>query len=114
MGKLLIEMIDGGIVNIEQDNWNSHGCETCDFGSSYVNELTVYLTKHKIITRIDKMYDYLLSDGDLFKIFIGGLDEIKEMTEEEFIKWLELKIKELGNSADVEYDHVKIEFNKED
>ena len=35
--KLLLQFVDGGIVDIKQDNWSSPGCKTCDYGSSYVN-----------------------------------------------------------------------------
>jgi len=102
---LLLQIADGGIVNIEQDNWSSGGCETCDYGSSYVNELTVYLTKYKITTKVNQMYEYLLSDGDLFKIFLRNIEEIKTMTEIEFIKWFESQIKSYAddNEAGVEY-----------
>ena len=103
--KLLLQFVDGGILDIKQDNWSSPGCETCDYGSSYVNELSVYLTKYKITAEVDQMYNYLLSDGDLFKIFLRNIEEIKTMTEMEFIKWFESQIKSYtdDNGAGVEY-----------
>jgi len=103
--KLLLQFVDGGIVDIKQDNWSSPGCKTCDYGSSYVNELSVYLTKYKITAEVDQMYNYLLSDGDLFKIFLRNIEEIKAMTEMEFIKWFELQIKSYAedNGAGVKY-----------
>lgn len=115
MEKLLVELADGGIVNIEQDNWSTPGCETCDYGSSYVNELVVYLTKYKITTEVNQMYEYLLSDGDLFKIFLRNIEEIKTMTEMEFINWFELQIKSYtdDNEAGVEYKYSNIKMEGE-
>lgn len=105
MTKLLIPMVNGGLEDISEGNWSRPGCETCDYGSKYVNELTVYLTKYKIEVNISQMYNYLLSEGDLFKIFIGNIDDIKTKTEEEFIKWFENEIKEYARCVD------DIEFN---
>jgi len=108
--KLLLTLSDGGVVNIEQDNWSSPGCETCDYGSSYVNELSVYLTKYKITAEVNQMYEYLLSDGDLFKIFLRNIEDIKNMTEIEFINWFELQVKKYvdDNGAEFEYKYIEL------
>jgi len=108
--ELLLQFVDGGIVDIKQDNWSYPGCETCDYGSSYVNELSVYLTKYKIVVEVNQMYNYLLSDGDLFKIFLRNIEKIKAMSEMQFINWFELQIKSYAedNGAGIEYRYTEV------
>ena len=53
---MLIKMIDGGLVNYADDCWHMGGCPTCDYGSEYVNEIDITLTKYKIHVRTNQMY----------------------------------------------------------
>lgn len=38
-----MKLVDGGIVNIDYDKEAFKGCPTCDYGSSYITDLTVTL-----------------------------------------------------------------------
>lgn len=85
----LLELKDGGIVSFDQDNWcQSSGCETCGYGSSYISELTISMTKHKIYIESDEMYEYGLSDGIVMKVILNNVNKIQEMTEMEFANWV--------------------------
>lgn len=86
--EVILKMIDGGIVNIVSDRDYSEGCETCDYGSSYVNEFDVELTKFNIHLEAEQMYEYPLSEGDMMKVILRNAVEISNMTEEDFAVWL--------------------------
>lgn len=94
---MIMKLKDGGITDIQQDNWcESSGCETCNYGSSYITELNVYLTKMSLIIENDSMYEYGLSDGILMRIMLSSANEIQDMTEKDFCDWLVSKITEEG------------------
>lgn len=42
---MLVELTDGGILDISSDTWSYNGCETCDYGSEYVNEYIIKMSK---------------------------------------------------------------------
>lgn len=83
--KMILELTDGGIVNIETDNDYIEGCPTCDYGSEYINDIVITTTKFKAMFKISQMYDYVYSD--LLKTILGNIDEIKNMRELSFIMW---------------------------
>lgn len=91
---MLLELADGGIREIESDSEAWGGCETCDYGSSYVNEYTIHLTSGKVKIKVDKMYNYALSDGHMMKVILPNVEEIKKLTEQEFVAWIESQTKE--------------------
>lgn len=84
----LIDLVNGGIKEISTDSWHMDGCETCDYGSNYVSEFTVELTQGTLNIEYEKMYEYALSEDTLMKLFLINVNEIKAMTEKEFIEWL--------------------------
>jgi hypothetical protein len=85
---MLIELLDGGIKDIYTDTESYNGCETCDYGSEYINEFTIYLTKGNIQFKVNQMYDYAVSEDYMMKLFLQNIDEIKQMTELNFFEWL--------------------------
>ena len=87
MTKILFPMLDGGIVNYWDDTYYIPGCETCDYGSEYINDITITLTKYKIHALINEMYDYALSESDVMKLLLPAYEEIKGMTEKQFTAW---------------------------
>ena len=103
----LIKMVDGAIMNITQDDDFYPGCETCDYGSSYINEVNIFLTKYKVHVNVSQMYNYTFSDGDMMKLFIGNLDEIKQMTEEQFTRWFMVKMEEYDTNLKYEVKEIK-------
>lgn len=97
MGRELIKLKDGYIENIYTDR--DLGYEIDDYGCEYINIFTVYLYTKKIEISISHVYDYLLSEDYLMKLFTKNLDKIQNQKEEEFIDWLKNIIQ---NSADIE------------
>ena len=92
---MLIKMIDGGIVNYEDDCFHYDGCPTCNYGSEYINEIDITLTHYKIHVKTNQMYDYVLSQGQMMKLFLSEYNTIQQMTEKEFTEWFKTKLCEI-------------------
>ena len=92
---MLIKMIDGGMINYSDDQSYTNGCPTCDYGSKYVNEIRIDLTKYKIFVKLNQMYDFVLSEGEMIKLFLSNYNEIQGLTEKEFISWIKQKLYEI-------------------
>lgn len=90
--KILMPMLDGGIVDYWDDEDYNPGCETCDYGSEYINDINVTLTKYKIHAVVNKEYEYALSSGDMMKMLLPAYDEIYNMTEYEFSTWFKCSL----------------------
>lgn len=104
---MLIELIDGGIKKILDDSWAEGGCETCDYGSSYVNEYIFKMINGSFKVEADQMYEHALSDGDMMKIMLQNIDEIKTLTEDGFTIWLKEKVLEIVDEDEVEFEYKK-------
>ena len=104
---MLIEMKNGGLIDIREDNEQYSGCETCDYGSSYINEIDFFLVGGKLRVKSTNMYEYALSDGQVLKTILPNVDKIKEMTEEEFVGWLEEEFKKVVSSDSLEFNFIK-------
>lgn len=89
---MLIKMIDGGLVNYADDSYFYSGCPTCNYGSEYINEIDITLTRYKIHIKTNQMYEYVLSEGDMMKLFLSEYNTIQTMTEKEFTDWLKEQI----------------------
>ena len=91
---MLIKMIDGGLLNYEDDSSYISGCPTCDYGSEYINEIDITLTKYKIHVETNQMYSYALSEGQMMKVLLPNYNTIQAMTEKEFIDWFKQKLED--------------------
>ena len=110
MSEMLIKMVDGGLVNYTDDCYHYDGCPTCDYGSEYINEIDVTLTKYNIHVRTNQMYEYVLSEGQMIKLFLSEYNMIQTLTEKKFIDWFKEKLCEITNDEFEEtYSHRKIE-----
>ena len=78
----------------DDDSYHYSGCPTCDFGSEYINEITIKTTNYKINIEFNQMYSFAFTTADAIKIFAIG---IKEMTEKEFVDYIISTIKELDS-----------------
>lgn len=110
---MLLKLTDGGIENIKTDEEYYPGCPTCDFGSQYINDVEVILTKHIVRASFNKMYGYLLSSGDLMQILLPNADAIQKMTESEFIKWLRFAFTQKVDEV-YEYEYATLDFEVSD
>jgi hypothetical protein len=102
MNKILIKMIDGGLVDYDDDSYSFGGCPTCDYGSSYITEINMTLTKYKVHIKTNQMYEYVLSEGDMLKILLSNYEEITTMTEKEFTDWMKVKLLEIASEDELE------------
>lgn len=87
--KIIMPLKDGGIVDVKYDYSDNRGCETCDFGSSYIDDFTIEMTKIKIRIYLNTMYEHAISEGKLMRILLSS---DKNMDELEFADWLYEKI----------------------
>lgn len=92
---MLIKMLDGGILNYADDNYHYDGCPTCNFGSEYINEVDITLTHYAIHFKTNQMYEYVLSEGQMMKLFLSEYNTIQAMTESEFVDWFKVKLSEI-------------------
>lgn len=109
MEKLMIAMVDGGMVNYEDDSYSFAGCPTCDYGSQYITEIGVTLTHYKVNVKTNKMYEYVISEGDMMKLFLSEYNTIQSMTEKEFTDWFKEKLLEIADEDELEeYEVVEL------
>lgn len=101
----LIELKNGFVTNIVYDEDYSRGCETCDFGSSYINEVT-FIFDCGLRTRIDikNMYEYALNEGVLMKILLNNTSYFKDYYKKDFKKNMIELINENKNKWLDDYD----------
>lgn len=97
MSEMLIKMIDGGLVNYTDDSYHYNGCPTCDYGSKYINEIDVTLTKYKVHVKVNQMYEYALSEGHMIRLFLSEYNTIQAMTENKFIDWFKEQLVNIMN-----------------
>ena len=93
--EMLIKMVDGGLVNYDDDYRSYGGCPTCDYGSEYITEINITLTHYKIYVKTNQMYEYVLSEGQMMKLFLSEYNTIQSMTENEFTEWFKTKLYEI-------------------
>lgn len=92
---LNIKFSDGNkLISYDDDTRFYDGCPTCDYGSEYINEITVRTTNHTFEAKFNQMYEYAMTTADAIKIFAVG---IAEMTEINFIEYLKQKFYEVYN-----------------
>lgn len=84
---LNIEFKDGNkFIDYSDDTYYYGGCPTCDYGSEYINEITIRTTNHIVDVKFDQMYEYAFSTARAIEMFAVDL---KSMTEDEFISYID-------------------------
>lgn len=82
--KPIVKLKDVNIIEISTDSFSYSGCETCDYGSSYVNEINFWFDDGTSeLFQISQEYAYICSEQDLILFFINNLDALAEITKEE-------------------------------
>ena len=92
---MLINMVDGGMVDYKDNCECYAGCPTCDYGSEYINEIDITLTHHTVYIKLNQMYNYILSEGQMMKLLLVNYNTIQAMTEKEFISWLKGELEKI-------------------
>ena len=95
---MLLKLVDGGIENIKTDEEYLPGCPTCDYGSQYINDVEVTLTKHIIRASFNNL---------------PNVDAIQKMTESEFIEWLRLAFTQKVDEA-YQCEYATLDFEVSD
>lgn len=99
---MVLEMVDGGIIDIVTDNYcKDPGCETCGWGSVYTNDIEFILTKNTLYIEIDSEYGYAFNEGFLIKYFASNAGLFASFTEDELINYLKENFKQA--ISDYEY-----------
>ena len=85
--KPIVKLKDVNIIEISTDSFSSFsysGCETCDYGSLYINEIHFWFDDGTSeLFQISQEYEYICSEQDLILFFINNLDALAEITKEE-------------------------------
>ena len=82
--KPIVKLKDVNIIEISTDSFSYSGCETCDYGSSYIREIHFWFddgTSELFI--ISQEYSHICSEQDLILFFVNNLDALAEITKEE-------------------------------
>lgn len=60
---------------INYDNHYSYGCETCDYGSSYVSNIEILFEDETILKiETEQMYEYTLTESDFMNLLSSSKD----------------------------------------
>ena len=108
----MIKLKDCEILDINMDEENYGGCPTCNYGSSYINEIEFWDGKRVIRFEVSQMYEYLMSVGDVLKIILNNIDVIAELNWEEFGNWFENEIKECEEVYDISVEREEYDCNE--
>ena len=99
MNTPLLKLVDGDLLEFSEDNSHFDGCETCDYGSTYVQSFTVKTTQGDTRFELEKMYSYPITHDFFFKTILPNIDKIKEMTITQFIQYLEEQFEAAGGES---------------
>ena len=94
MKEPMIKLIDDNIMEINTDNDYHSGCETCDYGSAYINIISITTEKNGVFRlEINQMYEYALSDyGLLMKLACNVAEKSSKMTLKEALLYMQTEI----------------------
>lgn len=106
MENYLVELNDGYIKSIDTDEISYPGCPTCDYGSEYINEFWIILSKSKIYAKTNRSYKYCFSSGEVIKSLLRKAPEFLNMTEDDFIKWFKSLIFDKDSDAKFEVNYI--------
>ena len=86
----LIKMVDGGLIDVKSDDWcEAEGCHTCQYGSLFMNEITLVMEGIKAVIILGSSYKYYnYSTSDLMKLLCNSVEKISTMTQEEFVEFV--------------------------
>lgn len=93
--RIILKMVDGGLVGYSDSTRHTLGCPTCNYGSQYINDIDIDLKRHSVHIEINQMYDYALSEGKMMILLLSNCEQIMKMTEKQFIEWMRKQIIEI-------------------
>lgn len=88
-----IKLADGNQFLCYNDNTSHYdGCPTCDYGSEYINDISIETTHYRIQVEFNAMYEYAFDTATAIKMFAVDLSS---MSEDEFVNYLDEKLHEI-------------------
>lgn len=84
------------------------GCETCDYGSSYVNYITFRFNVGQINIETCQMYEYVVDEGSLMGFLLNNIEQIKKQTFDETCEMLRVYFTELCDEGSLDFKVNKI------
>ena len=85
--KPIVKLKDVNIIEISTDSFSYSGCETCDYGSSYINEIHFWFDDGTSeLFQISQSYEYICSEQDLILFFVNNLDALAEITKKRIVR----------------------------
>ena len=100
MNRYIFNLDDGGLVDILTGQMYNPGCPTCDYGSDYIDNITMYFSKYKFSMETHKMYEYAMNTATIIKIIAN---RPKVLTERMFIDYFIDSLKELSTNIYSEF-----------
>lgn len=87
------------IKKVNYDENFEYGCKTCDYGSSYVNEIEIIFEDDTYTNvKVDRMYKYALTESDYMQLIansdniddfcVNVIKKIKSEAYQHNLKWL--------------------------
>lgn len=101
---IICELKDGYVLNFTTEQYSYGGCETCDYGSEYINECSIITSNNDIKITVNEMYEYAITSDFWVKFFCKNVINFLQMTEEEFICFVKEKIKDNFSNAHNGYE----------
>lgn len=63
------------IKKVNYDSNSCSGCDTCDWGSSYISNIEIILENDEIIKiETEQMYEYTLTESDYMQLLVNSKD----------------------------------------
>lgn len=90
----IVKLTDGAIIDIlyNQSYWRM--CDTCDYGSKYINEWWVKTTNHVIHVKYNNHGGYCVSENWILQLFLQNLDKIKNMSQVDLFNFITNEVRE--------------------
>lgn len=95
-----IKLADGNEFLYYNDSTHCYsGCPTCDYGSEYINDISIETTNYTVQVEFNQMYEYAFDTATAIKMFAVDLSS---MSEDDFIKYLDEKFHEVATPEQFE------------
>jgi len=101
---MLLKLKGSDLLDVKYDFDFDKGCETCDYGSNYLSEVTFIFNNAKMIVKAEQMYEFPINEGRLMKWLLSENEEISKMTLKQFSENFKKAI--IDEKVSDEYDSV--------
>ena len=115
-------LADDNIISIDTNTEHYPGCDTCDYGSQYINRISITTEKNgTFVLKVNQMYEYALTDyGVLIRLACDIAVKGSAMTLKEALLYMQRELLKgcalpyrFDNMTDAEYEKEHKENLKE-